>query len=82
MTCTLTCLHQILQYGQSPLWLASFNGHMKCVELLLEAGALVDVQKEVSVGISVPYLSNHKLDCYQLAYVNIKNSVSDIYWIV
>ncbi len=33
------------------------------MELLLEAGALVDVQEEVSVGVSVPYLSNRKLDC-------------------
>ncbi len=38
-----------VQSGQSPLWLASFNGHQKCVELLIEAGANVDMQKEVRV---------------------------------
>ncbi len=47
------CLHDILQTGESLLYLASFNGHQKCVQLLLEAGAIVDVQKDVSVRVSV-----------------------------
>ncbi len=42
-----------LQWRQSPLYAASFYGHQKCVELLLEAGAIVDVQKDVSVRVSV-----------------------------
>ncbi len=42
-----------LQWRQSPLYVASFNGHQKCVQLLLEAGAIVDVQEEVSVRVSV-----------------------------
>ncbi len=42
-----------LQWRQSSLWLASFNGHQKCVQLLLEAGAIVDVQEEVSVRVSI-----------------------------
>ena len=46
-------LHDILQWGESPLYLASINGHQKCVQLLLEAGAIVDVQEEVSVRVSV-----------------------------
>ncbi len=47
------CLHDILQTGGSPLYLASLDGHLKCVELLLEAGAIVNVQKDVSVRVSV-----------------------------
>ena len=43
----------MLQTGDSPLLTASFNGHLKCVELLLESGASVDVQNEVSVTIAV-----------------------------
>ena len=31
------------------MWVASFDGHQKCVNLLIEAGANVDVPKEVSV---------------------------------
>ena len=37
------------QYGGSPLYSASFHGHQKCVHLLIEAGANVDVPNEVSV---------------------------------
>ncbi len=51
-TCTVF-VHDILQYGESPLYSASFNGHQKCVQLLLEAGAIVDVQTNVSVRVSV-----------------------------
>ncbi len=51
-TCTVF-VHDILQYGETPLYLASFCGHRKCVQLLLEAGAIVDVQKDVSVRVSV-----------------------------
>ncbi len=39
-----------VQSGQSPLWSASFEGHLKCVELLIDAGANVDMQAEVSVS--------------------------------
>ena len=40
-----------VQSGQSPLWSASFYGHLKCVELLINAaGANVDMQDEVSVS--------------------------------
>ncbi len=42
-----------LQWRQSPLYSASVYGHQKCVKLLLEAGAIVDVQKNVSVRVSV-----------------------------
>ncbi len=36
--------------GETPLWLASICGHQKCVELLINAGANVDVPNEVSVS--------------------------------
>ncbi len=36
-----------MQLGQTPLWAASFYGHQKCVELLIDAGANVDVQEKV-----------------------------------
>ena len=38
-----------VQWGESPFWLASWKGHQKCVRLLINAGANVDVPKEVSV---------------------------------
>ncbi len=43
--------HDILQTGGSPLYSASFYGHQKCVQLLLEAGAIIDVQTNVSVYV-------------------------------
>ena len=42
-----------VQSGQTPLWLACFHGHQKCVELLLKAGASVDMPDEVSVIIKL-----------------------------
>ena len=38
-----------MQWGESSLWSASFYGHQRSVALLIEAGANVDVPKEVSV---------------------------------
>ena len=38
-----------VQWGESPLWSASFHGHQKCIELLLEAGANFDESQKVSV---------------------------------
>ena len=39
-----------VQSGGSPLWTASFKGYQKCVELLINAGSIVDMQNEVSVS--------------------------------
>ncbi len=41
-----------VQWKQSPVFLASFKGHHKCVDLLINAGANVDLQKAVSVSLS------------------------------
>ena len=36
-----------MQWGQTPLWTASFDGHEKCVQLLIEAKASTDVPRKV-----------------------------------
>ncbi len=38
-----------VQLGETPLWKASFEGHQKCVDLLIDAGAN-DIPSEVSVS--------------------------------
>ena len=53
------------QHGESPLYAASFNGHQKCVHLLIEAGANVDVPKEVSVT-SMHTSQRPPINMYQL----------------
>ena len=45
-----TLFSSYVQSGATPLWTASFSGHQKCMELLIDAGANVDVPKEVSVS--------------------------------
>ena len=45
-----TSFSSYVQLGATPLYAASFNGHQKCMELLIEAGANVDVPNEVSVS--------------------------------
>ncbi len=45
-----TLFSSYVQSGATPLWTASFHGHQKCMELLIDAGANVDVPNEVSVS--------------------------------
>ena len=53
---TLSSQHAVIivshykQWGESPLWASSFHGHQKCVELLVNAGAIVDMQVKVSAS--------------------------------
>ena len=44
--CCFFCV--CVQWGESPLIAASYNGHQKCVNSLIEAGARVNIQNEVS----------------------------------
>ncbi len=53
-----------VQLGESPLYLASFYGHQKCVELLINAGAIVDIKKEVSISICINTPKNKILLAY------------------
>ncbi len=45
-----TLFSSYVQSGETPLYTASFRGHQKCMELLIDAGANVDVPREVSVS--------------------------------
>ena len=54
-----------VQWGQSPLWSASYNGQLGCVHLLIEAGANVDMPKEVTVT-SVHTSQRPPINMYQL----------------
>ena len=45
------CCHS--QFGQTPLYIASFHGHQNYVELLIQMGANVDVPKQVSIMLSI-----------------------------
>ncbi len=45
-----TLFSSYVQSGETPLLVASFEGHQKCMELLIDAGANVDVPQKVSVS--------------------------------
>ena len=47
-------LYHSLQDGDTPLILASHNGHKDIVEVLLNHGAEVDLPNNVSVCVSLP----------------------------
>ena len=38
----------VLQAGSTPLHLSAYNGHNKAIDILMTAGATVDVQNNVS----------------------------------
>ena len=68
----MSWLYINLQWGQTPLYSASFNGHDKCLELLVAAGAQVNAQQEVCVT------NNIKLDAlfesqWRGFHVSLKN---------
>ena len=44
---TIASLFSLMQYGHTPLIVASQNGHKEVVELLLDNGATVDQQNKV-----------------------------------
>ena len=46
----VTIIHSTIQDGWTALKQASFNGHLKVVELLLETGANPDIQNKVRAG--------------------------------
>ena len=47
--------HQNLQTGFHSLYLASFNGNLECVELLLDRGAQIDLPTNVSYHCNMYY---------------------------
>ena len=58
MKSVVVCCHVTvnLQEGVTALYLASQNGHVTTVQLLVEAGAFLDVQKNVSCYPDTPHL--------------------------
>ena len=49
----------VLQDGCSPLYAASFYGHLDVVETLLEAGANIDQTNNVGGHVCIQYHCNH-----------------------
>ena len=43
----------VLQAGYTPLHVAAFNGHNKAIDILIAAGATVDVKNDVSWSNSI-----------------------------
>ena len=43
-------MHLSLQWGETALMIAYDHGHMECVKMLVEKGALVNIQGTVSLS--------------------------------
>ena len=51
------CACNCVQHGQTALGIASYHGNQRCVELLIAAGAYVDMPlREVSVTSCAPLM--------------------------
>ncbi len=48
-----TLFSSYVQSGGTPLWAASFDAHQQCMELLINAGGIINVPTEVSVSRSL-----------------------------
>ena len=51
-------MHLSLQNGDTPLMVATREGHDECVQLLLDRGAPVDHQNKVSAFWDLPRISS------------------------
>ncbi len=45
-----TLFSSYVQSGGTPLWAASFDAHQQCMQLLIDAGGIINVPTEVSVS--------------------------------
>ena len=63
-----TLFSSYVQSGETPLWTASFDGHQKCMELLIDAGANVDVPQEVSVSSCTHSLDSRPIKVWPGTY--------------
>ena len=84
--CELTTSYETayltLQFGATPLYIASVDGHQECVKQLLAAGASVNEPNEVSVTSCTCILTINMLyTCYAIAisrtgilHMNVLNS--------
>lgn len=72
------CLHVLLEHnsdnllnsraysGETPIFLASVNGHVDCVKTLLEFGADVNVMNDEEVNLLVAAVKGGSQECFEV----------------
>ena len=53
--------------GETALFLATVNGHVECVKLLMEFGADVNMMNDEEVSLLVAAVKGGSLECFQVS---------------
>ena len=76
MTSKYSSIHVLLQDGRSALHWASYKGHVKVVEVLLDAGAKVNLIDKVRLYVYMCVFCRASVHCTNYIHISIPPHIS------